>query len=174
MWSCLCLHLTDIPCHIADHFVPGIKVPGNDVNDCRSYNGAVCTRPGKGMDMLLLDRVPIQNCLWERDKDGRVFLIKEKTKNKLLKKVIGGLGRSQDFHIHLDDLGSAAWLETDGQRTILQIGAILKQAFAAKIEPAEPRLAQFFALLARDGFVRWRPEDPRPEGSEAPLSGEDV
>jgi hypothetical protein len=106
----------------------------------------------------ILEYIPVQNCSFDRDKDGKVYLIKEKTKNKLLKKIIGWLGRNQDFHIHLDDLGSAAWLETDGQRTILQIGAILKQTFAAKIEPAEPRLAKFFALLARDGFVRWRSE----------------
>jgi len=104
----------------------------------------------------ILEYVPLQNCQWDRDVKGKVFLIKEKTKNKLLKKIIGWLGRNQDFHIHLDDLGSAAWLETDGQRTILQISVILKQAFAAKIEPAEPRLARFFAMLARDGFVRWR------------------
>lgn len=104
----------------------------------------------------ILEYVPVQNCPWDRDEKGRVFLIKEKTKNKLLKKIIGWLGRNQDFHIHLDDLGSAAWLESDGQRTILQIAAILKQTFAARIEPAEPRLARFFAMLARDGFVRWR------------------
>ncbi len=103
----------------------------------------------------ILEYVPVQNCPWDRDANGKVFLIKEKTKNKLLKKIIGWLGRKQDFHIHLDDLGSAAWLEADGQRTILQIGAVLKQAFAVRIEPAEPRLAKFFAMLARDGFVRW-------------------
>lgn len=106
----------------------------------------------------ILEYVPVQNCKWDRDAKGNVFLIKEKTKNKILKKIIGWMGRSQDFHIHLDDLGSAAWCETDGRRSILQISAILKQSFAAKIEPAEPRLAQFFALLARDGFVSWRNE----------------
>lgn len=102
-----------------------------------------------------LEYVPMRNCPWDRDKDGRVFLIKEKTKNRLLKKAIGWLGRSQDFHIHLDELGSAAWLQADGGRTILEIGAILKAEFAGRIEPAEQRLAKFFAMLARDGFVRW-------------------
>jgi hypothetical protein len=116
----------------------------------------------------ILEYVPVQNCPWDRDASGRVFLIKEKTKNKFLKKVIGRLGRKQDFHIHLDDLGSAAWLEADGRRTILQIGAILKQAFAARIEPAEPRLAKFFAMLARDGFIHWRPEDPQRGEPEDP------
>jgi len=106
----------------------------------------------------ILDYVPVQNCQWDKDGKGNVFLIKEKTKNKLLKKIIGWLGRSQDFHIHLDELGSAAWLQADGQRTILEISAILRQALAAKIEPAEARLAHFFALLVRDRFVRWKSE----------------
>jgi len=102
-----------------------------------------------------LDYVPIRNCPFDRDKDGKIFLIKEKTKNKLLKKVIGWLGRSQEFHIHLDELGSAAWLAADGRCTILEIGAALKGNFPAGIEQTEGRLARFFAMLARDGFVRW-------------------
>jgi len=106
----------------------------------------------------ILEYIPVQNCRWDKDSKGKVYLIKEKTKNKLLKKIIGWLGRSQDFHIHLDDLGSAAWLETDGRRTILEIGADLKGIFPAGIDQAEPRLAKFFALLARDGFVTWRPK----------------
>jgi hypothetical protein len=106
----------------------------------------------------ILEYVPIQNCSWGKDDKGNVYLIKEKTKNKILKKIIGWLRRSQDFHIHLDELGSAAWLQADGRRTILEISAILRQALAAKIEPAEARLAHFFALLARDRFVRWKSE----------------
>jgi hypothetical protein len=101
-----------------------------------------------------LDYVPVQNCPWDKDGKGRVYLIKEKTKKKLLKKVIGWIGRSQDFHIHLDDLGSAAWLAADGRRTILDISVALKQGCGG-IEQFEPRLAKFFAMLARDGFVRW-------------------
>jgi hypothetical protein len=106
----------------------------------------------------ILDYVPMQNCPFDRGKDGKVFLIRERTKNKLLKKIVGWLGRNQDFHIHLDELGTAAWLQADGRRTILEISAILRQALAAKIEPAETRLARFFAQLARDHFVRWKSE----------------
>jgi hypothetical protein len=105
-----------------------------------------------------LDYIPIQNCPWGTDEKGKVYLIKEKSRNKLLKKIISVLGRSQDFHIHLDDLGSAAWLQADGQRTILDISLVLKKKFAKKIDPAETRLAHYFALLARDRFVRWKIE----------------
>jgi hypothetical protein len=104
----------------------------------------------------ILEYVPVQNCPWDKDAKGLVYLIKEKSKNKLLKKIIGWLGRSQDFRIHLDELGTAAWLQADGRRTILEISAVLKPAWGARIDPAEPRLAKFFAMLARDGFVRWR------------------
>jgi len=106
----------------------------------------------------ILEYVPVQNCQWGTDGKGNVYLIKEKTKNKLLKKIIGWLGRSQDFHIHLDELGTAAWLQADGRRAILEISAILRQTLATKIEPAETRLARFFAQLARDRFVRWKSE----------------
>jgi hypothetical protein len=109
----------------------------------------------------ILEYVPVQNCPWEKDDKGGVCLIREKTRSRLLKKIISWLGRSQEFHIHLDELGSAAWLAADGRRDILEIGAELKGEFAAKIEPAEPRLAKFFVLLARDGFVRWGPKGPR-------------
>jgi hypothetical protein len=103
-----------------------------------------------------LDYVPIQNCPWDKDDKGRVYLIKEKTRKKLLKKIIGWVGRSQDFHIHLDELGSAAWLAADGQRTILDISAALTRDGAVPVQQAETRLAKFFALLARDGFISWR------------------
>jgi len=102
-----------------------------------------------------LDYVPVRNCPWDKDGQGHVYLIKEKTKKKLLKKFIGWIGRSQDFHIHLDELGSAAWLAADGRRTILAISETLKQDGSGTIKQFEPRLAKFFAMLARDGFVRW-------------------
>jgi hypothetical protein len=108
-----------------------------------------------------LEFVPIQNCPWDRDEKGKIYLIKEKTKNKLLKKIIGWVRRSQEFHIHLDELGSAAWLAADGQRTIIEIAAFLRQGSLGEVTQAELRLAKFFAMLARDGFVHWSPEGPR-------------
>jgi hypothetical protein len=105
------------------------------------------------------DYIPVQNCPWDKDAKGRVYLIKEKTKNKLLKKIIGWLGRSQEFHIHLDELGTAAWLAADGRRTILDIAAGMKRGSAGEVAQAEARLAKFFAMLARDKFVILKSRD---------------
>lgn len=107
----------------------------------------------------ILEYVPVLNCPWDKDPRGKVYLIKEKTKNKLLKKLIAALGRSQEFHIHLDELGSAAWLAADGRRTILDIAAVLKRESAGEVTQAEPRLAKFFAMLARDKFVILKSRD---------------
>ena len=107
----------------------------------------------------ILDYVPVQNCPWDKDSQGKVYLIKEKAKNKLLKKIITWAGRSQDFHIHLDELGSAAWLAADGRRSILAIAALLQQQGTGEVAQVEPRLAKFFAMLARDGFSGWKDSD---------------
>jgi hypothetical protein len=106
-----------------------------------------------------LDYIAMQNCSWDKDGKGHVYLIKEKTRNKLLKKIIGWIGRSQEFHIHLDDLGSAAWLAADGRRTILEIAAAMNVSCAAAVEQAEGRMARFFAMLARDKFVVLKSRD---------------
>jgi len=106
-----------------------------------------------------LEYVPVRNCPWDKDDKGHVYLIKEKTKNKLLKKIIGWVGRSQEFHIHLDELGSGAWLAADGRRTILEIAVSLKQGSGGELKQAEPRLAKFFALLARDKFIIMKSQD---------------
>ena len=106
----------------------------------------------------ILDYVPVQNCPWGTDEKGKIYLIKEKTRNKLLKKVIAALGRSQDFHIHLDELGTAAWLAADGHKSLLEIVAALRLPSGEKPEQAEERLAYFFSMLTRDRFVRWKSE----------------
>ncbi len=106
-----------------------------------------------------LDYIPVQDCPWDKDGKGRVYLIKEKTKNRLLKKLIAMLGRKQEFHIHLDEPGTAAWLAADGRRTILEIAAGMKAAPGVAMEQAEARLAKFFAMLARDKFVVLKSRD---------------
>lgn len=104
----------------------------------------------------ILEFVPVRSCPFGTDEKGRVYLIKEKTKSKLLKKVISALGRSQEFHIHLDELGTAAWLAVDGRRTVLEIVPGVKSVAGGAVDQAEQRLAKFFAMLKRDGFISWK------------------
>ncbi len=100
-----------------------------------------------------LDKVPVKNIEWEQDETDKVYLLKEKSKTKLMKKLIDLFKKSQFFRIHLDELGTATWLLIDGNRTIYDISNQLKETFAEKIEPAEQRVAAFIAMLKKNGFI---------------------
>ncbi len=100
-----------------------------------------------------LDYIPVKNIDWAQDDEGRVFLIKERTKNKLLKKMIDRFNRGQLFYIHLDELGTAAWLAIDGQRTVEKICRIIEEQFGEKMVQPEDRLSFFMGMLKRNNFI---------------------
>ena len=100
-----------------------------------------------------LDRIPVKNIEWEKDEKDHVYLLKEKSKKKLMKKLIDLFGKSQFFRIHLDELGTSTWMLIDGKRSIYDISNSLKEQFGEKIEPAEQRVAAFIAMLKKNGFI---------------------
>lgn len=102
-----------------------------------------------------LDRIPVKNIEWEKDEKDHIFLLKEKSKTKLMKKLIGLFGKSQFFRIHLDELGTATWLLIDGKRSIYVISNALKEQFAEKIDPAEQRVAAFMVMLKKSDFINF-------------------
>lgn len=104
----------------------------------------------------LLDFIPEHAIEWQSEGEQRVYLIKEKSRSRIVKKMIDWLHRSQFFHIHLDELGSAAWLEADGNRTIWEISQVLRERFGERAEPCAERVAHFFSLLYRNRFVSWK------------------
>jgi hypothetical protein len=104
----------------------------------------------------LLTSVPAHASRWRSGENGRIQLIQERARLRLIKKLIAALGRSDDFFIHLDEFGSAAWAACDGARSVAEIAAALRGRFGAGIEPAEERTAKFFAMLYRNRFVSFR------------------
>ena len=107
--------------------------------------------------------IPKLDILWDRDDQDRVYLIKERSRNRLINKLIDILGGERKLKIHLDDLGSSAWLAVDGEKNILEISSNLRGKFGERIEPAEERVAHFFAQMVRNGFISFR--EPGQEGS---------
>jgi hypothetical protein len=100
-----------------------------------------------------LEYVPERTIEWALDEKGRVYLIKRKSKNRIIRWLIDRFGRSQFFHIHLDEIGSEAWSLAGGDLSLLEISRRLRGKLGARIEPAEQRVAQFFAVLKKNGFV---------------------
>jgi hypothetical protein len=88
--------------------------------------------------------------------DGRVTLIVPKFKRAFLRKWLIPPRRSQDFHIHLDELGSATWLEIDGHSTVKEICDRLMAKYGEKIEPVERRVTKFLTLLYDQRYITFR------------------
>lgn len=100
-----------------------------------------------------LEFIPERAIEWALDEKGRVYLIKEKSKNRIIRRLIDWFGRSRFFHIHLDEIGSEAWKIADGNLSLLEISRHLREKLGGRIEPAEDRVARFFAMLKKNGFV---------------------
>lgn len=98
----------------------------------------------------------MRNIDWKQDDEGEVYLIKERTRNRLLKKLIDWFHRDQFFYIHLDDHGTAAWLAIDGERTVSEIIAIMKERFGEDLDQADQRVSHFMGMLKRNDFIYFR------------------
>lgn len=101
-----------------------------------------------------LDYIPVRNIDWKKDEEGTVYLVKERTKNKLLKKLIDWFKRDQYFYIHLDDLGTAAWLAIDGKRTVLQISHVMRTQLGDDVVQIEQRVSHFMGMMKRNEFIK--------------------
>lgn len=100
-----------------------------------------------------LDYIPVKKIEWAQDDSGKVYLIKERTQNKFVKKMIEWFNRSPVFYIHLDEYGTVAWLAIDGKRTINDISLIMKGEFGEKMVQAEERLSHFIGMLKKNNFI---------------------
>ena len=65
-------------------------------------------------------------------------------------------GRPKISHITLEELGSFIWQQIDGEKSILQIGELVQEAFGEKAEPLYERLAQYMKTLYGRGFITFR------------------
>lgn len=101
----------------------------------------------------ILESVPIKNIEWDKDENGIVYLIKEKTSNRLLKKIIDLFNKDQSFKIHLDKTGSRVWKKIDGKKSVLAICKELKNEFGEEFFMAEERVSFFISLMKKNRFV---------------------
>ncbi len=99
------------------------------------------------------EHIPVRNIEWDKDEKERVYLIKEKSKKKFMKKIIWFFNKSQVFKIHLDELGTSAWLLIDGKRNVYEIIQEMKKNHEGKFDQAEQRVSNFFILLKKNKFV---------------------
>lgn len=107
-----------------------------------------------------LEKRPVHSAelTWSVDESGNITLDMENKGlvNKIAQKL---LKKPKISHIHLDELGSYVWPLIDGERSIIDIGVLVKEHFGEKAEPLYERLAKFFQVLESCHFIEWKIND---------------
>jgi hypothetical protein len=106
-------------------------------------------------EVNLLDLTPVRVAEWE-EVDGRVVLARPTKWRGGLKGVLDRFFYLLSARkIRLDDIGSFAWQQIDGEQTVAQIAEKLRDEFGERVEPAEGRLGHMVRVLRREGLVTY-------------------
>jgi len=122
----------------------------------------------------LLGIAPVRLAAWE-ESEGRVTV----TRPRPMVGGLRGLAELLSFwmsvrRIRLDEVGSFCWMLLDGQRTVGQVAAALRERFGEAVDPAEERVGQFVRVLRYQGMLGypgWASIPPDQEGGISPPSG---
>lgn len=57
--------------------------------------------------------------------------------------------------IHLDEIGNFIWPHLNGENSIMDITALLKEEFGENAEPLYDRAVRYFNMLAGYGFIEY-------------------
>jgi hypothetical protein len=106
-----------------------------------------------------LDLHPVRLHEHEYNDDGSVYLKVPKFQKRWMRDFFISGRRKKHFTIYLDELGTAAWLEIDGEKSVRQICDGLKEKLGQKIEPhdeVEDRVAKFLSQLYQQRYITFR------------------
>ena len=92
---------------------------------------------------------------WTADENGIVTVEIDNKGffNRLLQKIAK---KPPVTYIHLDENGSFVWQCINGERDIIEIGKLVEEHFGEASHPVYERLAKYFAMLERAGFIEFK------------------
>lgn len=101
-----------------------------------------------------LDLIPKKSdaLRWHDDLKGRTILEVENTGffNRIAQKCFH---KPQFSKVHLDEMGTFVWPLIDGEKTVTDIAALVKEHFGEKAEPLYPRIVKYFQIMESYHFV---------------------
>ena len=105
------------------------------------------------------DLTPIKLMQAEPDENGNLKLMVPKFKNVFLRRYFIPYWKSSHFKIHLDETGTAVWIEIDGEKSAGEICERLKLVLGEKIQPHDEvvdRVAKFLSRLYEQRYITFR------------------
>ena len=108
------------------------------------------------LDINYLDLIPVrtEERQWFTDRRDRIVLKVENTGlfNKIAQKVFN---KPQFTKVHLDQQGTFIWPLIDGERTVADIAALVKDEFGEAAEPLYPRIVKYFQIVESYHFIKF-------------------
>lgn len=102
-------------------------------------------------------------------KDGNICLIVPKFQKRWMRDFFISGRRKKHFTIYLDELGTATWMEIDGEKTVQQICNRLKEMMGEKILPhseVEDRVSKYLSQLYEQRYITFRElQEAQPEST---------
>jgi len=91
---------------------------------------------------------------WQQREEGLIRLIvpRDSLMDRIVRKIFF---TPEAFKIDLDALGSFVWRQIDGEKTIYEIGQLVKEEFKEEAEPLYERLIQFMNILKNNNFIEY-------------------
>lgn len=109
------------------------------------------------VDENYLERKPLRKpgLSWKQSEDGKVTLEIENTGffNVVAQKIFK---KPKISYVHLDENGSFLWPLLDGEKSIIDLGVLVKERFGEKAEPLYERLAKYFKILESYNFIEFK------------------
>lgn len=102
-----------------------------------------------------LERKPIrnENLGWKEDNGNVTIEIENKgVFNTLAQKLFR---KPKISYVHLDEMGSFIWPIIDGEKTITEIGEVVREHFGENANPLYERLVKYFQILESYRFIKW-------------------
>lgn len=90
---------------------------------------------------------------WRQDEDGIIVLEVENTGifNRIAQKLFR---RPKYTQVHMEKYGSFLWPLIDGERTVMDLAQLQKEAFGEEVEPLYPRIVKYIQIMESYHFIR--------------------
>lgn len=104
----------------------------------------------------LLEVIPVRAAEWEPQPDGRVVIHRPLPTTKGLRYFVDRLlFEMSTRRIRLDGVGSVAWREIDGTRSVADLADALRAEFGEDVEPAEERVCKLVQMLHSQSLLTY-------------------
>ena len=110
----------------------------------------------------LLELAPRRTAEWE-EAGSQVVLLRPEPTSFGIRGLMDRFFHKMSAHrIRLDDVGGFAWRHLDGERTVAEVGGLMRGEFGGRVDPVEERLGRMVCVMRKEGFLAypgWDDED---------------